>query len=329
MRLNTNIIILLGTISITACVSSKKYAEVNDKKEAYQKETEQLRAENDAFSSENTELKAAKKECMDRNAKMLQDSISLHEKYEVLKEEYAHLKALNEDIEAQLESIFKSDADENKKILSQLELNRLKLQRKEDELRELEAELNAKKAKLEQMSDELIVRENRITELESILAAQKSALEEMKAKIEKALKSFEGKGLTITNKNGRIYVSMEANLLFPSGSTDLNAEGKRALKELAMVLAEEPDLNIMVEGHTDTDALTSPHHPKNNWELSVLRATSVVELMLSSSAMSPNKITAGGRSEYVPLDPNDKSKNRRIEIIINPDLDELFDLISK
>lgn len=329
MSKKSSLLVISLFFLMTACVSSKKYTELGEKKEAYQKETEKLRAENDVYSSENTELKAGLKQCTESKDQLIQDSLILNAKYKSLKEEYDHLKALNADIEKQLEAIFKSDADENKRILSELELNRLKLQKKEDELRILANELDAKKVKLEQLSDELIVRENRIVELETVLEAQKAALENMRAKIAKALKSFEGKGLTITNKNGRIYVSMEANLLFPSGSTDLNDAGKRALKELAIVLSEEPDLNIMVEGHTDSDALSSPHHPKNNWELSVLRATSVVELMLSSSTMSPKKITAAGRSEFLPLDPNDKSKNRRIEIIINPDLDELFDLISK
>ena len=150
----------------------------------------------------------------------------------------------------------------------------------------------------------------------------------LKARVANALRNFENQGLTVVQKNGKIYVSLEAKLLFNSGSTKVEEEGKAALVELAKVLETERDLEIVVEGHTDTDKLTSSVSPKNNWELSVLRATAVVELMLANSNMSPAQVMAAGRSEFHPVDPNDKTKNRRIEIIISPNLNELFEIIS-
>ena len=150
----------------------------------------------------------------------------------------------------------------------------------------------------------------------------------LKARVANALRNFENQGLTVVQKNGKIYVSLEAKLLFSSGSTKVEDEGKEALVELARVLETERDLEIVVEGHTDTDKLNSSVSPKNNWELSVLRATAVVELMLANSNMAATQIMAAGRSEYHPVDPNDKSKNRRIEIIISPNLNELFEIIS-
>ncbi|NBP28762.1 MAG: hypothetical protein EBV23_04160 [Flavobacteriia bacterium] len=133
----------------------------------------------------------------------------------------------------------------------------------------------------------------------------------------------------LEQKNGKIYVSMEAKLLFKSGSIVVESEGKKALQQIGKALENEKDLEIVVEGHTDTDKLNSASFPRNNWELSVLRATSVVEILLANSKMNPAKLIAAGRSEFQPVDPADKAKNRRIEIIISPNLDELFDIISK
>jgi len=150
----------------------------------------------------------------------------------------------------------------------------------------------------------------------------------LKKKVTDALIGFENQGLKVEQKNGKIYVSMEAKLLFKSGSIVVEAEGKSALLQIGKALESESDLEIVVEGHTDTDKLSSAAIPRNNWELSVLRATSVVEILLANSKMNPTRIVAAGRSEFQPVDPADKAKNRRIEIIISPDLDELFDIIS-
>ncbi len=123
------------------------------------------------------------------------------------------------------------------------------------------------------------------------------------------------------------YVSLEAKLLFPSGSTVIDAEGKRALIDLANAIEGQSDMEIIVEGHTDTDALRSTSIPRDNWELSVLRATAVVKIMTENSKVSPLILSASGRSEYHPVDPEDKARNRRIEIIISPNLNELFEII--
>jgi flagellar motor protein MotB len=125
-----------------------------------------------------------------------------------------------------------------------------------------------------------------------------------------------------------IVYNLKIKLLFKSGSTFVEPEGRDALIQLGQVLESEKDLEIVVEGHTDTDKLSSPNSPKNNWELSVLRATSVVEILLANSTMSPAQIMAAGRSEFHPVDVNDKAKNRRIEVIISPNLNELFEIIS-
>ncbi|MFT5780215.1 MAG: chemotaxis protein MotB, partial [Crocinitomicaceae bacterium] len=143
-----------------------------------------------------------------------------------------------------------------------------------------------------------------------------------------ALKGFTNQGLTVEERNGKIYVSLEAKLLFASGSTTVEPAGKNALVELAKVLESEKELEVIVEGHTDADKMESASHPKSNWELSVLRATAVIKIMLDNSSIDPAQLMAAGRSEFHPVDSKDKAKNRRIEIIISPNLNELYELIS-
>jgi chemotaxis protein MotB len=212
-------------------------------------------------------------------------------------------------------------AKEASALQKQLEQKNIELQKKSEELVSLEAELKTKQKLLEE-------REQRVNELEELLKRQEDALKALKKKVTDALIGFENQGLKVEQKNGKIYVSMEAKLLFKSGSIVVESEGKSALLQIGKALENESDLEIVVEGHTDTDKLSSAAIPRNNWELSVLRATSVVDILLANSKMNPTRIVAAGRSEFQPVDPADKAKNRRIEIIISPDLDELFDIIS-
>jgi chemotaxis protein MotB len=120
---------------------------------------------------------------------------------------------------------------------------------------------------------------------------------------------------------------MEAKLLFASGSTVIDPNGRKALIDLAKAIENEVDMEIIVEGHTDTDKLSSSTAPRDNWELSVLRATEVIKMMTANSNLKPIVLSAAGRSEFHPIDPNDKAKNRRIEIILQPDLGELYKII--
>ncbi|TNE99651.1 MAG: cell envelope biogenesis protein OmpA, partial [Bacteroidetes bacterium] len=229
---------------------------------------------------------------------------------------------LNEALETNYDKLRLSGAKETAVLSAELEAKQLELQQKEDELMRLEQTLIAREKKLEEQ-------EKKLAELNEKLAAQEKATAALKERVSEALRAFENRGLTVEERNGKIYVSLEAKLLFKSGSTVVEAEGKNALIELAKVLESEKDLEIVVEGHTDTDPLKGSTHPINNWELSVLRATSVIDILVANSQMDPSQLMAAGRSEYHPVDPNDKAKNRRIEIIISPDLDALFQLISE
>ncbi|MCC7233634.1 MAG: OmpA family protein, partial [Bacteroidia bacterium] len=152
--------------------------------------------------------------------------------------------------------------------------------------------------------------------------------------VSKALWGYQGNGLSVNQKNGRVYVSMEERLLFASGSTNVEKKGEEALHDLARVLEKNPDINVTVEGHTDDVPIsgTLPSGARDNWELSVLRATSVVKIILKDSDINPIRLTAAGKGPYQPVDPaktaEARKKNRRTEIILAPQLDELMKLIS-
>ena len=158
-------------------------------------------------------------------------------------------------------------------------------------------------------------REKRVNELEKIITNKDAIVRALKEKVANALLGFRDKGLSVVEKNGKVYVSMDAKLLFASGSTKVDSEGIKALKELAKVLEDQKDLEILVEGHTDSDKMKSNSHPVDNWELSVLRATSVVKIMLKNSKMDPTTVSATGRSQYIPIDVKDKSRNKKITFL--------------
>lgn len=306
---------------IVACVPAKKYQELEAKYNKCQSESAEFKTKSIDCENRMKELESQLDLMKADYAQMKKDTTELGNKYRMLQVEYDRVNETNKSLEDKYAKMMKSGSSETAKLVNDLEGTRIELQKKEDRLNQLEKELNARELALNQ-------KEARINELEGIIAAQQQAFKELKEKITNALRGFEDKGISVVEKDGKIYVSMEAKLLFASGSTAVGTEGKGVLIDLAKVLESQKDIDIIVEGHTDADPMKSSAHPKDNWELSVLRATSVVKIMLENSEMDPKQISASGRSEYHPVDPNDKAKNRRIEIIISPDLSELFDLIS-
>jgi chemotaxis protein MotB len=313
----------------TACVPARKYQELEAKSKQCEEELADLKQKSLTFEAQlaeqKSELDRFKKEYdfIKRDKEMLESSLRLKEG------EYDKLNHLYLEVEKKYEKLIAGSESEYKLVREQLERTRIELQRKEDLLKQLEQDLNAKEAKLNQLSVDLETRSQRVKELENIIAQQDAVVRELKDKISKALLAFKDKGITVEERNGKVYVSLDAKLLFASGSTKVDFEGKQALIDLAKILENEKELEVVVEGHTDTDAIRSTSTPKNNWELSVLRATAVVEIMLANSKMDPKILSAAGRGEYLPIDPNDKAKNRRIEIILTPKLDELYKIISK
>jgi len=307
--------IILFSIGVASCVPAKKYNELLEKEQQCSEELEKYKSDAFNFGSQVGELRAENAVLMKSLSELKADTTKLAHEYRVLRAKYDDLAALNESLETSYNKLRLMGASEVAQLKAQLEKDAIELQKKEDQLLEREKKIKAQEGKL--------------AELNAIIKKQEDASRILKDKVAAALKNFTNQGLTVVEKDGKIYVNMEAKLLFKSGSTEVEPEGKKALIELAKVLQDESDLEIIVEGHTDTDAMHSSSHPSNNWELSVLRSTSVISIMTANSKMVPAHIMAAGRSEFHPVDPANKAKNRRIEIIISPDLDALYELIKE
>ena len=249
---------------------------------------------------------------------------TLQSKYDALSDAYDLLISKN--------SRYMADkAKETKKLLEQLEQAQTELFAKEDELNKLLASLDAKEDELKLAQEELDARSARVTELETIINKKDSIVTALKSSISKALIGLEGEGLTVVQKNGKVYISLEEDLLFASGKYEVNSGGVSALSKLATALASQKDLEILVEGHTDSIPLSGRGLVKDNWDLSVMRATNVVKVLLKTPSLDPLQLTAAGRAEFVPIATNKtkegRSANRRIEMILSPNLDDLFELL--
>ena len=202
-----------------------------------------------------------------------------------------------------------------------------------DSYNALNSNFSASSSKVSQLSSDLEKREARLKEVEDILHKQDAATNALKDKLQQALLGFQQSGLTVDVRNGKVYVSLTDKLLFPSGSITIDDHGKMALQQLAAVLNKQPDINIAVEGNTDDKKVINLGQIKDNWDLSVMRATSVVRYLTETEKVDPHRLTATGKSEYQPVDssgtPEALAKNRRIEIVLTPKLDELYNLITK
>lgn len=184
---------------------------------------------------------------------------------------------------------------------------------------------------LEENQMALNERSRRVNELEAMLRSREEAINNIRSKVTDALTGFNGKGLSISIKDGKVYVSMEDKLLFRSGSFEIDPKGAQAVRDLSDVLAQNPDINVMVEGHTDDVPYRPNGQLRDNLDLSAKRATTVVRLLLENKAIEPSRIIAAGRGESLPVatgkTAEDRAKNRRTEIILTPKLDELMQLM--
>ena len=325
------IVIIISTVS---CVPGKKFRSLQDTNKLYINERDSLKTENLGLSMSKKELES-KTALFEKNIEaMKQDLVKTQNERDKSKEEYNKLLGQVNDLQNAQEELIKGNVNETRKLLLELKAAQENLQKKEDLLRQLEQSLDAKKASLDEMTFELDKKNAKMTELEQILEAQKKIVQDLKTKVSEALLGFENKGLTVTVKNGKVYVSLDEKLLFKTASWEIDANGKNALKNLAGVLEKNPDIQITIEGHTDN----VPFNPSggqltDNWDLSVKRATTVVRVLLEGSKIDPKRLTASGRSQYLPVDENSTSdarqKNRRTEIILTPDLTELYRLIDK
>ncbi len=325
------IIILSMVLGLASCVPQRLMEETKAKQQECEKELAAIKKsaqENETKVAELTE-QAEKNEKITTGLK--RDTSIIGSNYRNLTSKYDKLNILNEQLLDRLNKLMAGAEKDNAKLSSDLQITQEQLLKKQDELKALELKLNKQQQELDALAVELKKREARVSELEEILKNKDKAANELKKKLSDALYNFENKGLTITQKNGKVYVSMDESLLFASGKTNVEPKGIEALKNVAKVLEQNLDINVLVEGHTDDVPMKGAGEIKDNWDLSVMRATSVTKIMLNSAKIEASRITAAGRGEFFPLDPaktaEARKKNRRTEIILTPKLDELLKVL--
>ena len=326
-------LIILSIFLISSCITPKVYNELLDKHEIAKKNLTkneklilELRENLDDKERDITNLNALVEQLRKDSIALNNDLVACQKKYDDLSTTYDLLTSKSSRYMAE-------KAKETKELLDQLETTQSELFAKEDQLNKSTLELEEKERKLLDSQNELELRSLRVAELEAIINRKDSMVTALKQKISKALIGLEGDGLTIEQRNGKVYISLEEDLLFASGKYEINQTGKQALDKLSDALSYQKDLEILVEGHTDSIPLSGRGLVKDNWDLSVMRATSVVKRLTSNTNLDPTQLIAAGRSEFVPISSNETSEgrgeNRRIEMILSPNLDDLFKLLEE
>ena len=307
---------VLGLLS-TSCISTKVHKTLQEKYDILANEADQLRQKNEVRDSENTELQRTLTAARRDMSILQEDTTSKFDELRALTTKYDRLSKQYDYLLDNNTTLITASARENKTLMDQLNTMQSRLQAKEDSL-------NTERRLLERG-------QRRVNELEGVIHRKDSTVAYVRQKVSDALLGFNGNGLTVNMRDGKVYVSLENSLLFAPGSWNVAANGQVALENLAKVLAENADITVLVEGHTDNDAYRGQSQVKDNWDLSVLRATNVVKILTKNARMNPERITAAGRGEYVPLVENssqeNKAINRRTEIILTPDLTELANLL--
>ncbi len=313
----------------SSCVSQKEFTDVKDQLKAYKLKSsgaDSLSAQNARMENELQELKNEIRQSYKENEELRATNINLNRSFQ------ENLAKLNSIEDANSNALATSSYD-NLALKEELAKKDEELDAKDREIQSLNRDLSDCDYQIRRLennfgetSNSIEEKERRIRELEESIADNEATMKALKASVEDALTGVAGKDLTVTSKNGKLYLSLSQELLFKSGSDVIDWKGKKALMQVADALNEHPDMNIMVEGHTDSDG-----SPAKNWDLSVKRATSVVKI-LTNYGVEPERISASGRAFYAPLVPNTtkegKAKNRRTEIILSPNLDGLYKLIN-
>lgn len=307
------LVVAFALIFFSGCISKKKY---------------------DDLLAQKVKMEA---DLSDRNASLEKASSDMKTAEDQLKQLKADTTALRIDLRntsQKLSSLEKEHAQLNtyyKNLLNNSgKLNRDFTQQQE-QLLSIQKNLEATRKTNDSLSNSLAEREKKVQELEQIMANKDKAVQDLKNRISSALLNFKENDISVKVKNGKVYVSLAEQLLFQSGSVEVDGKGIAALQQLAKAIKDQKDINIMVEGHTDNVPVSRKSaYMNDNWDLSVMRATAITRI-LTKGGVGPGQITASGRGEYSPLANNDspqnKQKNRRTEIIITPNLDELFKIL--
>jgi chemotaxis protein MotB len=313
-------VFLLVAILTTSCVSKKVYNDLESKYAALKKEQRQLEDQNEDLTKAKNKLDADLKANQDELARIKAERDKLQNELATASNNLKTLTASYAALEKNSDEALQANMKKNRELLAQLDAK--------------EKALAAEQERLNKLQSDLQERSQRINELESMIASKEENMKRLKETLSKALNSFEGKGLTVYQKNGKVYVSMENKLLFQTGSWAVGSEGRRAVVEVGKVLAQNQDISVLIEGHTDNDKILGNLGGgiENNWDLSTKRATAIVNILAENKGINKENLTAAGRGEFAPIASNEnaegKAKNRRIEIILTPKLDEISKMLN-
>lgn len=317
---------LLSSLIFSGCVSQKKYNEAVEAKESlqrYEAEADSLEQVVDRLEEELRNVEGLYERSLHENEQYRAASKSLYASYQELQQKYQNLITNREDL-------LSTSSYEKQSLMQQLSAYQEEIDKKERYLRDLEWDLAQKEERLnriqqQDLQGDLAAQEQLIRQLQAQLQQKDAMLQQIRQNITQATSSLSQSDFSVTEKRGKLYLSMSQDLLFRSGSSNLDRQGRQALQQVASALKNNPNIDILVEGHTDTDGSAA-----KNWELSVERAVTVVQELVGNG-VDPERLTAAGRAFYQPIATNataaGKALNRRTEIIISPKLDELMDLV--
>ncbi|MHC1706347.1 MAG: OmpA family protein [Bacteroidales bacterium] len=327
-----SLIILSLTLGLfSSCATFKKYKTIGKDYEKCKDDKASLEKQHNKLKDQYAELESASKTMMQNIKQLKKDTEQLGQEFRICRNDLKELRAHTEALEIASKQTVMGNEKEIRLLLDDIQKNKELQLLKEDELKDMANRLTDRENVLRDLIIKFREKESRVNELEAILSSKDSIVNALKRSVNDALLGYVGNGLSISVRNGKVYVSMEESLLFPSASWQVNKEGSDALKKLSRVLKDSKDINIMVEGHTDNVKFNGAGNVKDNWDLSVMRATAVAKIILDNSDIDPSRVIAAGRSEYIPVNPANtkeaRAKNRRTEIILTPKLDELFKII--
>ena len=315
---------LLGVVAISvfSCVSKKDYQAVQNQRDSIQQIVDIERRQTTKYKDsvilvlQNSNLKLQKQTL---RISALKDSIEICQRQ--LEENNTYLSSLGENL-----------TEKQRKLAKEIEEKNRTLANKELELNDALAEAEKERIRLRNLREKLEKISDRVRELEAELRRKDSAVIKLKEAILQALAGFEDLNIKVEYKNGKVYVILPEKLLFKSGSTSVDPKGVEAILKIAGALREKSDVQIGVEGHTDNIPMKGSDRMKDNWDLSVLRATSIARIMIQQGKINENRIAAIGRGETMPVANNDtpegRAKNRRTEIILTPQLEKILEILN-
>lgn len=319
---------LLPVLLLGGCVTQAKYNEAKDGEAKYYAESRDRARQVSELETRNGELDEEVKKLKGQLSLAAADTARLARDLQRVKSD---CDAMREQTWSLIEKMQICETEEEvQALLAEIQGLQTELMQREDALFAAERALDAKRKEVETQSAEIADQSARIAELSAMLDAQERKLQETLNKIRAALVGYEGDGLQVNVRDGRVYVSMDERLLFESGKWEVAARGAEAITRLSGALAGIKDMDILVEGHTDDIPFAGNGNVTDNWDLSVKRATAIVRILLQSGSIDPARVIASGRGENCPVDKSGtaaaRQKNRRCEIILSPRLDEIMKL---